>query len=133
MNTKFLGSLLLLAGLTASNIEAKSRSFHFQFANKTDQNLMFSSNSAHAIKIKPGKFFSPEMNDDGSFMPFKVCTKDHNYCLNINLSDDDSHTIECCNGSSAHSLDNKFDIHMKHGSLMVKGSFFFNIFKKESN
>lgn len=131
MNKKILGALLVLTGLTAGSISAKSnRTFHFQFANKTQSSLMFTTKGGHAAKIERGEIFKPKMSESGSFIEFKVCDEEGEHCLHIHPSKEDSHTILCCNNIKAHSLDNKFDIHMNEdGSLHVKGTFFFNIFK----
>lgn len=130
MNKRILGALLVLAGLTAGTISAKSKLTQYEFANKTQESLKFTSNKGKIVSVKPGQVYHPEMTDEDVFMPFEVCTHDKQHCLNIRPGKK-PHTIICCNDETAHSSPNKFDIYItKNGSLSVKGTFFYNIFSK---
>ena len=130
MNTKFLGSLLLLAGLTASNIEAKSKLSDYEFENKTQSSLIFKSKSLSSARIKKGEIFHADTSGDENFKEFTVSTKDNSNTLTIRPSKKDSHTIITSDDTTAHSVFNKFDIYMnKDGSLRVNGTGFFNPFK----
>ena len=130
MNKRILGALLVLTGLTVASISAKSKFSSYEFANKTQSSLMFTTKGGQAVEIESHEVFKPKMSTDGNFIEFKVCDKQDEHCIHARPSKKDSHTVICCNNIKAHSLDNKFDIHMdKDGSLSVKGTFFFNIFK----
>lgn len=130
MNKRILGALLVLAGLTAGTASAKSKLNQYEFANKTQENLKFTSNKGKVLTIKPGQVYHPEMTDEDVFVPFEVSTQDKQRSLNIRPGKK-PHTIICCNDETAHSSPNKFDIYpTKNGFLSVKGTFFYNVFSK---
>lgn len=129
MNKRILGALLVLSGLAFATISAKSKLTQYEFANKTQVNLRFTSNKGKITTLKPGQIYHPEMSDEDVFMPFEVCTQDKQHSISIRPGKK-PHTIICCDNTTAHSADNKFDVHMnRDGSLSVNGTFFFNIFK----
>ena len=130
MNTKFLGTLLVLAGLTVSSVFATSKLSDFEFENKTNQSLMFKTNGSASVKIKTGEIFHADMSGDTCFKPFTVSTKDKSASLTIRPSQNDCHRVMASDDTSAHSIYNKFDIHMKSNKLVVNGTAFFNPFKK---
>lgn len=129
MNTKFLGALLVLAGLSAVSICAKSKMSDFEFANKTDQSLMFKTTGSASVKIRKGEIFHADMSGDDCFKTFTVSTKDKSSSLTIRPSQNDCHKVMVSDDTSAHSIYNKFDIHMKNDRLVVNGTAFFNPFK----
>ena len=129
MNTRILSALLVLTGLTAASIAAKSKLSDFEFENKTNQSLMFKTPGSASVKIRKGEIFHADMPGDECFKTFTVSTKDKSASLTIHPSQQDCHRIMASDDTTAHSIYNKFDIHMKNNKLTVNGTAFFNPFK----